>query len=118
MPPSARPSRARSSSVARAAADAAVERAPAAGRAPATCFTAAAAAAREALARTPEQLAGAAQAGVVDAGGRGLCVVLDAAETAVTGRGPTPVGADRQPPHPGAAAPGRRPHRGRPGATR
>ena len=47
---------------------------------------AAASAAREALARTPEQLPILAQAGVVDAGGRGLCVVLDAAETAITGK--------------------------------
>ncbi|HWI43808.1 MAG TPA: DAK2 domain-containing protein [Nocardioides sp.] len=54
-------------------------------------FTAAAAAAREALARTPEQLEVLAQAGVVDAGGRGLSVVLDAAETVLTGRRPVPV---------------------------
>ena len=49
---------------------------------------AAASAAREALAHTPEQLEVLREAGVVDAGGRGLCVVLDAAETAVTGRRP------------------------------
>ncbi len=30
-------------------------------------------------------------AGVVDAGGRGLCVILDAAETVLTGRRPVPV---------------------------
>ncbi|MGH3372963.1 MAG: DAK2 domain-containing protein, partial [Nocardioidaceae bacterium] len=42
--------------------------------------------AREALAHTPEQLRVLRDAGVVDAGGRGLCVVLDAAETAVTGK--------------------------------
>ncbi len=54
-------------------------------------FTAAAAAAREALARTPEQLKVLRDAGVVDAGGRGLCVILDAAETALTGRRPVPV---------------------------
>jgi DAK2 domain fusion protein YloV len=54
-------------------------------------FTAAAQAAREALARTPEQLAVLRQAGVVDAGGRGICVILDAAETALTGRRPVPV---------------------------
>ncbi|THJ09553.1 DAK2 domain-containing protein, partial [Nocardioides sp.] len=51
----------------------------------------AAAAAREALGRTPEQLEVLAQAGVVDAGGRGLSVILDAAETVLTGRRPVPV---------------------------
>ncbi|MCW2758285.1 MAG: hypothetical protein JWO46_2031 [Nocardioidaceae bacterium] len=45
-------------------------------------------AARVALAKTPDQLATLRDAGVVDAGGRGLCVVLDAAESAVTGRTP------------------------------
>ncbi|MFC6288418.1 DAK2 domain-containing protein [Nocardioides sp. GCM10027113] len=54
-------------------------------------IAAAAAAAREALARTPEQLAVLRDAGVVDAGGRGLSVVLDAAETVLTGRRPPPV---------------------------
>ncbi|MDO3398311.1 Dak phosphatase, partial [Nocardioides sp. SOB44] len=54
-------------------------------------FTDAAAAARAALARTPGQLQARADAGVVDAGGRGLSVVLDAAETALTGRRPEPV---------------------------
>ncbi len=49
---------------------------------------AASSAAREALLRTPEQLAVLRDAGVVDAGGRGLCVILDAAETAVTGKRP------------------------------
>jgi len=47
---------------------------------------AAATAAREALERTPEQLQQLKDAGVVDAGGRGLCVILDAAETAITGK--------------------------------
>ncbi len=54
-------------------------------------FTTAAAAAREALARTPEQLPVLADAGVVDAGGRGICVILDAAETVLTGHRPVPV---------------------------
>ena len=40
--------------------------------------------------RTPEQLDVLAQAGVVDAGGRGLTVVLDAVETTATGRRPMP----------------------------
>ncbi len=62
-------------------------------------FTAAAGAAREALARTPSQLKVLADAGVVDAGGRGLCVVLDAAETVSTGRRPppAPIGVPRIP---------------------
>jgi DAK2 domain fusion protein YloV len=46
---------------------------------------AAATAARQALARTPEQLPALARAGVVDAGGRGLCVLLDALAEVVTG---------------------------------
>ncbi|ROR92179.1 DAK2 domain-containing protein [Nocardioides aurantiacus] len=46
---------------------------------------AAARASREALGHTPEQLPVLARAGVVDAGGRGLCVVLAAMESAVTG---------------------------------
>ncbi|MCL2542686.1 MAG: DAK2 domain-containing protein [Nocardioidaceae bacterium] len=54
-------------------------------------ITAAAAAARDALARTPEQLDVLARAGVIDAGGRGVCVILDAAETALTGRRPIEV---------------------------
>ncbi len=44
--------------------------------------------AREALERTPDQLQALRDAGVVDAGGRGFCVILDAAETALTGRRP------------------------------
>jgi uncharacterized protein len=54
-------------------------------------FARAAAAAREALARTPEQLPALRDAGVVDAGGRGVSVILDAAETVLTGRRPAPV---------------------------
>jgi len=54
-------------------------------------LTAAAAAAREALARTPDQLQVLRDAGVVDAGGRGVVVILDAAETALTGRVPPKV---------------------------
>jgi DAK2 domain fusion protein YloV len=76
--------------VSRAASDAALETA-ARGARTREVFSAAAAAARAALARTPEQLDVLAQAGVVDAGGRGLCVVLDAVETTATGRRPTPV---------------------------
>ncbi|GAB3848211.1 hypothetical protein GCM10029963_30810 [Micromonospora andamanensis] len=49
---------------------------------------AAANAATAALARTPEQLPALARAGVVDAGGRGLCLLLDALVEVVTGRAP------------------------------
>ncbi len=76
--------------VARAASDAARSTAAATGARARDVFTAAAAAAREALAKTPTQLKALADAGVVDAGGRGLCVVLDAAETVSTGRRPPP----------------------------
>ncbi|KRB77442.1 Dak phosphatase [Nocardioides sp. Root190] len=77
--------------VLRAAAEAAVERAARPGARSSEVLTVAAAAAREALGRTPEQLEVLAQAGVVDAGGRGLSVILDAAETVLTGRRPMPV---------------------------
>ncbi len=80
-------------SVARAASDAALEAADRDGARARDVFTAAAAAARVALAKTPEQLAVLAQAGVVDAGGRGLTVVLDAVETTATGRRPMPYAA-------------------------
>ncbi|MDG4802418.1 DAK2 domain-containing protein [Micromonospora sp. WMMD980] len=49
---------------------------------------AAAEAATRALARTPEQLPELARAGVVDAGGRGLCLLLDALVEVVTGESP------------------------------
>lgn len=74
--------------VARAASDAAVEAAQDEEKRLGHIIRAAAGAAREALARTPDQLRVLHDAGVVDAGGRGLCVVLDAAETAVTGKRP------------------------------
>jgi DAK2 domain fusion protein YloV len=72
--------------VARAAADAAVRRAAEPRARARDVFTAAAEAARVALEHTPEQLEQLRAAGVVDAGGRGLCVVLDAAESVLTGR--------------------------------
>ncbi len=75
-------------SVARAASEAATEAAADPDARLGHVVRAAAGAAREALARTPDQLQTLKDAGVVDAGGRGLCVVLDAAETAVTGRRP------------------------------
>ena len=77
--------------VARAAAEAAEGRAQDDGVRARDVLATAAAAAREALARTPEQLAALRDAGVVDAGGRGISVILDAAETVLTGRRPTPV---------------------------
>jgi hypothetical protein len=58
--------------------------------------TVAATAAREALDRTPDQLEVLRQAGVVDAGGRGVCVLLDALEEVVTGSAP-----HARPPQPG-----------------
>ena len=77
--------------VARAAAGAAVARAADPKARARDVFSSAAAAAREALAHTPEQLQVLQDAGVVDAGGRGLSVILDAAETVLTGRRPIPV---------------------------
>ncbi|WP_408896166.1 DAK2 domain-containing protein [Nocardioides sp. R1-1] len=77
--------------VMRAAAEAGTAAATPADARSSDVLTAAAAAAREALGHTPEQLDVLAQAGVVDAGGRGLSVILDAAETVLTGRRPIPV---------------------------
>jgi DAK2 domain fusion protein YloV len=54
---------------------------------------AAADAAREALAHTPEQLDVLREAGVVDAGGRGICVLLDALVAVATGEAPASDGA-------------------------
>lgn len=51
-------------------------------------FQVAAEAARQALARTPEQLAVLREAGVVDAGGRGYVVILEAAEAVLSGEAP------------------------------
>ncbi len=73
-------------SVSRAASGAACEQASVDADDVAALISAAADAARAALALTPSQLKVLADAGVVDAGGRGLCVVLDAMETALTGR--------------------------------
>ena len=78
-------------SVLRAASEAAVDHVKQGGAHTGGVLCAAAAAARDALARTPEQLAVLRDAGVVDAGGRGLTAILDAAETALTGRRPSPV---------------------------
>ena len=77
--------------VARAAAEAGAACAREADARARDVVAAAAEAAREALARTPDQLQTLRDAGVVDAGGRGLSVILDAAETVLTGRRPIPV---------------------------
>ena len=69
--------------VARAAADGVSALGP--GTSLAALVTAAADSAAEALARTPEQLEVLARAGVVDAGGRGLVVILEALVETVTG---------------------------------
>ncbi|MFD6607712.1 DAK2 domain-containing protein [Micromonospora chalcea] len=66
-----------------------------------TVARAAAEAAAHALARTPEQLPELARAGVVDAGGRGLCLLLDALVEVVTGESPAqpaPAPPTRRPP--------------------
>jgi len=84
-----------------AAADATVQTAAGAAPGVSAVVSAAARAAREALARTPEQLPALARAGVVDAGGRGLVVLLDTLAEVVTGRvmaaDPEPVRAVRLP---------------------
>ncbi|KQT91189.1 Dak phosphatase [Marmoricola sp. Leaf446] len=71
--------------VARAAAEAAAVAVEEPGTRLGAVVHAAVRASREALGHTPEQLPVLARAGVVDAGGRGLCVVLAAMESAVTG---------------------------------
>ncbi len=60
------------------------------GIAPRRVFESAADAARTALAATPGQMELLARAGVVDAGGRALVVVLEATVRVVTGRAPAP----------------------------
>jgi uncharacterized protein len=80
----------------------------------ATVARAAADGAREALAGTPGQLEVLRHAGVVDAGGRGLCVMLDALVAVVTGI--RPVSVPRTPvPRPGHATPADAAQRGRGG---
>jgi DAK2 domain fusion protein YloV len=69
-------------------------------------LTTSARAAREALARTPDQLQTLKDAGVVDAGGRGVVVILDAAETALTGKRPPRVETGHRIPQPVLTRPG------------
>jgi DAK2 domain fusion protein YloV len=73
-------------SVARAASDAAAEAVQDPELRTAGVIEVAVGAAYDALARTPDQLEVLRRAGVVDAGGRGLCLVLEAALAAYTGR--------------------------------
>jgi hypothetical protein len=90
--------------VARAGAEAAAAAVDAGRAALADVVQAAADGARTALQATPGQLAVLRDAGVVDAGGAGWCVVLDALVTIVTGVEPTRVPLAAMP-----ARPGRRP---------
>jgi DAK2 domain fusion protein YloV len=71
----------------------------------AAVVTAAAAGARAALAETPRQLDVLARAGVVDAGGRGVCVLLDALASVVTGARPAAIETRRPPAETEAARP-------------
>jgi len=73
-------------SVLRAAADAACQQCAAGATSLAAVIETACRAADIALRRTPEQLTVLAEAGVVDAGGQGLVLVLDALALVVTGR--------------------------------
>jgi uncharacterized protein len=84
--------------VAREAGEAAT-RVAAAGGSIAQTIAAAAQQARDALERTPDMLPVLAAAGVVDAGGRGLCVLFDAAEMVLTGVRRVRAAPTRQPPH-------------------
>jgi DAK2 domain fusion protein YloV len=76
----------------------------------ARAITAAVAAADSALAHTPDQLSALARAGVVDAGGRGLVLLLAALATVITGRTPAlanvaaPAARSRVPRESGSAA--------------
>ena len=72
--------------VARAASEAALDASARETARTGDVLEAASLAAREALELTPQQLEVLRRAGVVDAGGRGLCLVLDAAAAAFTGR--------------------------------
>ncbi|HWS93814.1 MAG TPA: DAK2 domain-containing protein, partial [Mycobacterium sp.] len=93
-------------SVLRAAADA-VEDCADEGLAPA--ITAAGDAAVVALEKTPEQLDVLADAGAVDAGGRGLLVLLDALRSTITGQAPSRTVYELSPPAPQPQGPGEQP---------
>ena len=85
------------------AAAAAAEHSTAGGGALGEALAAAGDAAVIALEKTPDQLAVLAEAGVVDSGGRGLLVLLDALQSTVTGQ--APVRPTYEPRVPNAAAP-------------
>jgi DAK2 domain fusion protein YloV len=88
--------------VARAAAEGS-EQAAGAGASLVTVVEESRRAAAEALARTPEQLAVLAQAGVVDAGGSGYVLFLDSLLSVIDGRSLPPVPAVTSPAYTGAA---------------
>ncbi len=92
--------------VLRAAADAVAE---CAGDGLAAAITAAGDAAVVALEKTPEQLDVLADAGAVDAGGRGLLVLLDALRSTVTGQAPARAVYELSPRAPQPEAPAERP---------
>ena len=78
----------------------------------AAVVTAAAEGARAALAETPQQLDVLRRAGVVDAGGRGVCVLLDALVSVVTGADAAAIETRRaRPPRPRRAPAAQRPRR-------
>ena len=85
--------------VARAGGEAAVAAVAAGDTALGDVVRAAADGARAALEATPGQLAALRDAGVVDAGGAGLCLVLDALVTTVTGVEPARPSLERHPEH-------------------
>ncbi|MGH3532373.1 MAG: DAK2 domain-containing protein [Mycobacterium sp.] len=82
------------------AAAGAVEQCADNGEEPPAAITAAGDAAAVALEKTPEQLDVLADAGVVDAGGRGLLVLLDALSSTITGRAPARMVYEPAPPSP------------------
>ncbi|MGY1754330.1 DAK2 domain-containing protein [Blastococcus sp. SYSU D01042] len=104
-------------SVARGAAESAVAAVEGGRTALADVVTAAADGARAALDRTPGQLAVLRDAGVVDAGGAGLCLVLDALVTTVTGVEPArpPLATRREAGHRHRPDPQHVPHQPPPG---
>ena len=83
--------------VARIAAEAAWAEARSSGSRTRDVVSTAARSARAALEQTPHQLALLAEAGIVDAGGRGVSVLFDAVDQALTGRRPEPMAGSLRP---------------------